>query len=163
MLPFFIPWSLRSSRLPVKHLSSGSNSRFGICLWTEWEPLPNTSCDYSLCGDDNGIEVLYRALTCVSLQGCACLLPCFPSGLWPPYSKCPWKFFLPLLDLLLVGDEEGASKHLMIRTGWGMLAALKQDLLDHPIHLHHNYMLLLGDYVSLSSLCNCSYAHKQCK
>lgn len=105
-------------------------------------------------------------LTSFPLQGCACLLPCFPSGLWPPLLvSVPgiFIFFLPLLSLLLVEDEEGASKHPMTGAGWGLLAALKQELLDHPIHLCYNYMLLLGDYVSLSSLCNCSYAHKQCK
>lgn len=73
------------------------------------------------------------------------------------------EIFLPLLELLLVGDEEVVSKHPMIRAGWGLLAALRQGLLHHPIHLRHNCMLLLGDYVSLSSLCNYSYAHKQCK
>lgn len=33
----------------------------------------------------------------------------------------------------------------MLRAGWGLLAALRQDLPAHPIHLCHNHMLLLGD------------------
>lgn len=161
---FFISWNLRSSKLPVKQLSSRSNSWFGICLQTEWKPLPNTTHpDYTLCGGDTGIEALYKAShLCFPARMC---IPASLISLWTvaALQQVSLEIFLPLLDLLLLGHEERASKHPMIRAGWGLLAALKQDLLGHPIHLHHNCMLLLGDYVSLSSLCNYSYAHKQCK
>lgn len=71
-----------------------------------------------------------------------------------PLKQVSLELFFASSGLAAGGRWGRSSKCPMSGAGWGLLAALGQDLPAHPVHLRHNHMLLLGDYVSVSSLCN---------
>jgi len=79
----------------------------------------------------------------------------FPPDCGPSKASVPGNFFFCLFWTCCLWEMgRKLSERPMIRAGWDLLAALRQDLPAHPIHLCHNHMLLLGDYASVSSLCN---------
>lgn len=144
------PFSLRgylSNSFHQDHILLGWN------LPLDREPLPNTTCpDYALHVGVTGIEALYGAFhLCFPVR---ISLLAFPLDCGTSKASVHGKFFCLFWICCLWEMGKRCSEHPMIRAGWGLLAALRQDLPAHLIHLHHNHMLLLGDYVLVSSLCN---------
>lgn len=151
---FFSCWTLQSSRLPVKQLSSGPHSpglEFASGQSENHSQIPLVLITPSVL-----VSLVLRLcmgpFTCVSLWGYPSLL-----SLWTvaPLKQVSMEIFFCLFWICCLREMgKRCSEHPMIRAGWGLVAALRQDLPAHLIHLSHNHMLLLGDYVLVSSLCN---------
>lgn len=107
---FFRHWSLRSSRLPVKHLSLGANSLGLEFASGQTEPLPNTTRpDYALHVGGTGIEALYGASH-----------PCFPARIRVQPSLLSLWTVAPLKQVSL--EIFFASSGLAVHGRWGRSA-----------------------------------------